>query len=699
MSFKSLEQRFNERVNVLYGGATTKFDGGKPSTGRTDEPYILRRPGDSQRGLKLEGRSAPVISAANDVRRLSLFQISSRGLVFLAKQQLLQTGNTFASTRLVNPTFVVGNAIPFTHVLRHIDTSNPIRSIGRSLVGGLLGQNIANRIFGSGQQKDVGSLRRIAGLQQETYDKFVGGSPTNFLKKIPVIGKIISAVGAKRSIGEVGTWETRRPELGRGDFEYVLGGPRRLIFKYGGKVLTPDLDPLFVKSTYGVQPRLFNWDGRYTTYLAETDGERTTTPSSINLLLNTDYLRYSRTRINWKQPTQDYRSNLLSETAKKVDETNQLASYQGPIQSAVDDQQKKFWTKYLSSLDPASPSYYIKYFTAGTAGIKNRFAGTNASELAENVPSDAVGKKITYVRDPLNQSNSVVSNTGKVLKPYEILPQIIEQPNTGDIKLSDIITVSFAMGRDNHVQFRAFIKDITENVQPEYKPYQYIGRIEKFITFSGTQRDVSFKLHVLAFGEDELEFVWTRINYLTSFAFPYGFNRGIYQPNVIRMTIGDLYKDQPAYLTSLNTNFNEAGESWEISPGKQVPLAATLNMKFTLIEKDSKWAEKPFYEITRRTFNQTKESDAAQVPDTTPSTIPPQEIERFSPQMMSRDDLLNLSSRSPTGALIRSSGWTSPPPRVEIPNLGTLSRDELLNLNTRSSTGAIIRSSGWTSPP
>ena len=114
----------------------------------------------------------------------------------------------------------------------------------------------------------------------------------------------------------------------------------------------------------------------------------------------------------------------------------------------------------------------------------------------------------------------------------------------------------------------------------------------------GVQREISFKLGIVAFGPDELKACWRRINYLTGLVFPYGFNKGIMQPNITQLTIGNVYVNQPGYVTSLSTNFNELSESFEIDAGKQVPIAAQMDIKFTLIEKATRIADSPFYGIT-----------------------------------------------------------------------------------------------------
>lgn len=78
-----------------------------------------------------EDQSNPIsVSAQRDVKRMTRFSTSGKGLLFLAKQQLLQSGNTFAETRLYNPANITIHAVPFVHEKRHLDLRGGIiRSI------------------------------------------------------------------------------------------------------------------------------------------------------------------------------------------------------------------------------------------------------------------------------------------------------------------------------------------------------------------------------------------------------------------------------------------------------------------------------------------------------------------------------------------------------------------------------------------
>src|SRR5210317_1911979 len=77
-----------------------------------------------------EDQSNPIsLSARRDFNRMFQFSKSAQGLVFLGKQQLLQTGNTFTQTRLYNPLNVQIHSVPFVHKSRHLNIKQTIESI------------------------------------------------------------------------------------------------------------------------------------------------------------------------------------------------------------------------------------------------------------------------------------------------------------------------------------------------------------------------------------------------------------------------------------------------------------------------------------------------------------------------------------------------------------------------------------------
>jgi hypothetical protein len=134
------------------------------------------------------------------------------------------------------------------------------------------------------------------------------------------------------------------------------------------------------------------------------------------------------------------------------------------------------------------------------------------------------------------------------------------------------------------VPFRAFITNLTEDVSPEYADNRYIGRIERNVVYVGVNRSLSFQLKIFAMSKNELEFVWRKINYVTGLCYPSDYNTGFMVPPLVKLTVGDVYKDQPGYIRSL-TNMLDDDTPWEITPGSQAPMGITLSVNFSVLEK------------------------------------------------------------------------------------------------------------------
>lgn len=705
MSFKNLEQRYTEKVKDLYAGATLKFDNGVPSNGRNDDPLIVRKPGNGY-WTSAESRSTPVTSAIQDVKRLTLFTASRRGVSFLLKQQLLQTGNTFESTRLINPVFHIANAVPFLHVKRM--TEVPITTGG--LVRSLVGDNaITRRIFGSGVPRtDAVSLRRIGQLQQETYNKAVGKKDLigGVLKKIPVIGQTISATRAIRSVGDYDTVEKRytfsRPELAQvgrigqlgqvtatagrllgnsllqiagniaalADNQYIVWKQRSdknkfqngqtTIFdpKYGATALYGNYDTYLdfsnnkgkwsyrSRSTahviLGPSPTAVSFGldlGIQSLNLATTltgSRELTSAPMTLSPIATKNNLEKKYKSENYWGSSETLQEIINSpeqyikagDTVKLLSSDKILDAFKNSSGSAgsvegedlsvegagrlvldgnvylrgtIDRQRidytntKNKWYEQYAGGDGPLP--FLKYFRGAGGSITNggqldlnNSITTNAKSVAENARIVNNDTKISYISDPSNDEISFEGSPLDDINGYSFI-------NTD---FDDSIEVSFAMANDLPIKFRAYVKDLTQTATPEYKSYQYIGRIEKFITYTSVQRQISFKLGLIAYSKDEINGVWRRLNYLTGLVFPYGYVNGIYQPNIVKLTIGNVYTSQPGYLTSLNTNFNQLAETWELDTGKQVPISAEVDVQFMLIEKNAKVASSPFYGITEQ---------------------------------------------------------------------------------------------------
>ena len=182
MAFTTLADRFAQSSQEIYGKFATRQtpDG---------QPYISILPdtADSRSRIKSDSQSVPVVSTQRDVTRVSRFLKSSDGLLFIAKQTLLQTGNTFVNTKLFNPASVLLNTVPFVHARRHIVTSaivpNPSGLLQNSTVSDTAGR--IKIITTGGPTLPSLSLRSFVSTQLKKAANTIIPFPQNYLASRP----------------------------------------------------------------------------------------------------------------------------------------------------------------------------------------------------------------------------------------------------------------------------------------------------------------------------------------------------------------------------------------------------------------------------------------------------------------------------------------------------------------------------------
>jgi hypothetical protein len=118
------------------------------------EPYYYTYIDKAKQGLagwrRWDSRTVPLGSSLIDTVRVTRFLGSGRGIIFLAKQFLLQTGNSYNETRIYNPTSpilstVIGLSAGSVRPQRNFDTSAGLAGI----VGSVLGSSIQSSLFGA----------------------------------------------------------------------------------------------------------------------------------------------------------------------------------------------------------------------------------------------------------------------------------------------------------------------------------------------------------------------------------------------------------------------------------------------------------------------------------------------------------------------------------------------------------------------
>ena len=113
---RGLDERFEQKHDTIYDGISDMKDSSAL------HPIIIIGPDDPNRrqGVGQSDRLVPIQRVSEDEVRISRFLTSPRGVSFLLRQQLLQSGNAISETRLLNPLFVNLNLTPNFHFNRQL---------------------------------------------------------------------------------------------------------------------------------------------------------------------------------------------------------------------------------------------------------------------------------------------------------------------------------------------------------------------------------------------------------------------------------------------------------------------------------------------------------------------------------------------------------------------------------------------------
>ena len=123
-------------------------------------------------------------------------------------------------------------------------------------------------------------------------------------------------------------------------------------------------------------------------------------------------------------------------------------------------------------------------------------------------------------------------------------------------------------GNNTIVPFVGAINGISEDIQPEWSNFKYVGNPFKTYRYQGVERSVKFNLKLYYMGFDGKQTMIKKVEYLKSLAFPdnkisqisYGGSQTsqyAFSPNLIVFSIGDLYKNMFGYLESLSISIDD----------------------------------------------------------------------------------------------------------------------------------------------
>ena len=162
----------------------------------------------------------------------------------------------------------------------------------------------------------------------------------------------------------------------------------------------------------------------------------------------------------------------------------------------------------------------------------------------------------------LSSNRDVLNQTGKFSKG-----DLNSVKYGGDgIEKMDLIPLRFQKVNDlSAVYFRAVISGFSETFTPTWESNKFLGNPFNFYSFTGIERKVGFTLKAYAMSQPELIMMWRRLEYLAKLTYPHEYISGYgVEPSLFYFTLGSMYVDKPAIITSLTYTINDNEQLWEL---------------------------------------------------------------------------------------------------------------------------------------
>ena len=124
-------------------------------------------------------------------------------------------------------------------------------------------------------------------------------------------------------------------------------------------------------------------------------------------------------------------------------------------------------------------------------------------------------------------------------------------------------------GNKSIIPFAGAVTGLSENISPEWTNFRYLGSPFKVNRYLGVERTLQFTLKLYYTTVKEKGVMIKKVNYLKSLAFPYEeisemkyggdtqTSQYAFSPNLIYLTIGDMYKNVYGYIESLSFEIDD----------------------------------------------------------------------------------------------------------------------------------------------
>ena len=268
---------------------------------------------------------------------------------------------------------------------------------------------------------------------------------------------------------------------------------------------------------------------------------------------------------------------------------------------------KKVWRKPRIFEDPVAKITpfrgdkvsVIDFKTSTLAGIYNWNInkGADIESLEDKAEKKGLGKFAAKVKDAIQNK---LAGTEDFIKFFLTGPNLA--PGIPD-------------ARDEVMVFRAIITNLTDSFNPSWTPINLIGRADPNYHYGGYSREINIDFTVYATDKDELKPIWRKLNALAGYTAPEydGSTIGLKGP-WMRITVGDLFYQQPIIINSLYYTLQDADTTWETNiehdeANMQVPKKIQVSLGASMITDYLPQKGGKFYTLSKR-FTKTSTPEA-----------------------------------------------------------------------------------------
>lgn len=169
---------------------------------------------------------------------------------------------------------------------------------------------------------------------------------------------------------------------------------------------------------------------------------------------------------------------------------------------------------------------------------------------------------------------------------------------------------------DDVIVFRAALGSITDSFNPSWTPVTLIGRADPNYQYSGYSRNLQVTFDVYATDRDEMKPIWRKLNALAGYTAPtYNTDSIALEAPWMRITIGDLFYQQPVVITGLTYTLQDTDTTWEINIEQdasmmQAPKKISVTLSLNLITNELPQKGGRFYTLAKRFNSDTSEAKA-----------------------------------------------------------------------------------------